>query len=67
VSIRRERRVKTTSRYSLRTATVPSLAWIESYMPSKQDADRARYLDGFRRAGLDQHASDEVEQGLTRR
>jgi tetratricopeptide (TPR) repeat protein len=29
-----------------------SLAWIASYMPIKQDADRERYLEGFRRAGL---------------
>jgi hypothetical protein len=30
-----------------------SLAWIGSHMPIKQDADRFRYLEGFRRAGLD--------------
>jgi tetratricopeptide (TPR) repeat protein len=30
-----------------------SLAWIESQMPIKQDADREHYLEGFRRAGLD--------------
>jgi TolB-like protein len=29
-----------------------SLAWIESEMPIKQDADREHYLEGFRRAGL---------------
>jgi TolB-like protein/cytochrome c-type biogenesis protein CcmH/NrfG len=29
-----------------------SLAWIASYMPIKEDADRERYLEGFRRAGL---------------
>jgi tetratricopeptide (TPR) repeat protein len=29
-----------------------SLAWIASYMPMKQNADRERYLEGFRRAGL---------------
>src|SRR5262249_46063598 len=29
-----------------------SLAWIASQMPIKEDADRAHYLDGFRRAGL---------------
>jgi TolB-like protein/cytochrome c-type biogenesis protein CcmH/NrfG len=29
-----------------------SLAWIESFMPIKHPADRERYLDGFRRAGL---------------
>ena len=29
-----------------------SLAWIESQMPIKQDADREHYLEGFRRAGL---------------
>jgi tetratricopeptide (TPR) repeat protein len=30
-----------------------SLAWIESQMPIKQDAERKHYLEGFRRAGLD--------------
>jgi TolB-like protein len=30
-----------------------SLAWIAIQMPIKQDADRERYLEGFRRAGLD--------------
>jgi TolB-like protein len=30
-----------------------SLAWIESQMPIKQDADREHYLEGFRRAGLE--------------
>ena len=29
-----------------------SLAWIASYMPIKNDADLSRYLEGFRRAGL---------------
>ncbi len=29
-----------------------SLAWIEAQMPIKNDADRAHYLEGFRRAGL---------------
>jgi TolB-like protein/Tfp pilus assembly protein PilF len=29
-----------------------SLAWIASQMPIKEDADRAHYLEGFRRAGL---------------
>jgi TolB-like protein len=29
-----------------------SLAWIASYMPIKEDTDRERYLEGFRRAGL---------------
>jgi hypothetical protein len=29
-----------------------SLAWIANYMPIKEDADRERYLEGFRRAGL---------------
>jgi len=29
-----------------------SLAWITNYMPIRQDADRERYLEGFRRAGL---------------
>ena len=29
-----------------------SLAWIASQMPIKLDADRQRYLEGFRRAGL---------------
>ena len=30
-----------------------SLAWIESQMPIKQDADREHYLEGFRRASLE--------------
>jgi TolB-like protein len=30
-----------------------SLAWIESQMPIKRDADREHYLEGFRRAGLE--------------
>ena len=30
-----------------------SLAWIESQMPIKNDADRERYLEGFRLAGLE--------------
>jgi tetratricopeptide (TPR) repeat protein len=30
-----------------------SLDWIRTEMPIKLDADRARYLDGFRRAGLE--------------
>jgi tetratricopeptide (TPR) repeat protein len=30
-----------------------SLAWIESQMPIKNDADREHYLEGFRRAGLE--------------
>jgi TolB-like protein/cytochrome c-type biogenesis protein CcmH/NrfG len=29
-----------------------SLAWIANHVPIKQDADRERYLEGFRRAGL---------------
>jgi tetratricopeptide (TPR) repeat protein len=29
-----------------------SLAWIATHMPIKHDADRAHYLEGFRRAGL---------------
>jgi tetratricopeptide (TPR) repeat protein len=29
-----------------------SLAWITSFMPIRQDADREHYLEGFRRAGL---------------
>ena len=29
-----------------------SLAWIANQVPIKQDADRERYLEGFRRAGL---------------
>jgi TolB-like protein/Tfp pilus assembly protein PilF len=29
-----------------------SLAWLESQMPIKNDADRDHYLEGFRRAGL---------------
>jgi TolB-like protein/cytochrome c-type biogenesis protein CcmH/NrfG len=30
-----------------------TLAWIANYMPIKKDADRERYLEGFRRTGLD--------------
>ncbi len=30
-----------------------SLAWIESQMPIKNDADREHYMEGFRRAGLE--------------
>jgi hypothetical protein len=30
-----------------------SLAWIADHVPIKHDADRAHYLEGFRRAGLD--------------
>ena len=30
-----------------------SCAWISSHMPIRNDADRERYLEGFRRAGLD--------------
>jgi TolB-like protein/Tfp pilus assembly protein PilF len=30
-----------------------SLAWIISQIPTKQDAEREHYLEGFRRAGLD--------------
>jgi tetratricopeptide (TPR) repeat protein len=30
-----------------------SLAWIASQIPTKQDAERDHYLEGFRRAGLD--------------
>jgi TolB-like protein len=30
-----------------------SLAWIADQMPIQRDADRAHYLEGFRRAGLD--------------
>ena len=29
-----------------------SLAWLANHMPIKKDADRERYLQGFRRAGL---------------
>jgi hypothetical protein len=29
-----------------------SLAWIANQVPIKQDADRERYLEGFRRAGM---------------
>jgi UDP-N-acetylglucosamine:LPS N-acetylglucosamine transferase len=29
-----------------------SLAWIAEFMPVKLAADRERYLEGFRRAGL---------------
>ncbi len=30
-----------------------SLAWVESEMPIKNDADREHYMEGFRRAGLE--------------
>lgn len=30
-----------------------SLAWVESQVPIRDDAERAHYLEGFRRAGLD--------------
>jgi TolB-like protein/Tfp pilus assembly protein PilF len=30
-----------------------SLAWIESQMPCKRETDMLRYIEGFRRAGLD--------------
>jgi tetratricopeptide (TPR) repeat protein len=30
-----------------------SLAWIAEHIPCKRDIDRAHYLDGFRRAGLE--------------
>ncbi|MBB4370132.1 hypothetical protein GGD63_002925 [Bradyrhizobium sp. cir1] len=30
-----------------------SLAWIVEFMPIKLASDRERYLEGFRRAGLD--------------
>jgi hypothetical protein len=30
-----------------------SCAWIASNMPIRDDVDRERYLEGFRRAGLD--------------
>jgi len=30
-----------------------SLSWIESHMPFKHEADRAHYIEAFRRAGLD--------------
>ncbi|MFL6837731.1 MAG: winged helix-turn-helix domain-containing tetratricopeptide repeat protein [Bradyrhizobium sp.] len=30
-----------------------SLAWIETHVPIKHDADREHYLEGFRRAGLE--------------
>jgi hypothetical protein len=29
-----------------------SLAWLSSQMPFEREADRAHYLEGFRRAGL---------------
>jgi hypothetical protein len=29
-----------------------SLAWIAKQMPTKQEAEREHYLEGFRRAGL---------------
>jgi tetratricopeptide (TPR) repeat protein len=31
-----------------------SLAWIKNQMPIKQDAEREHYLEGFRRAGLEE-------------
>jgi TolB-like protein/Tfp pilus assembly protein PilF len=30
-----------------------SIDWVAAHMPIRSDADRAHYLDGFRRAGLD--------------
>ena len=30
-----------------------SVAWISDHVPIKHDSDRAHYLEGFRRAGLD--------------
>jgi tetratricopeptide (TPR) repeat protein len=36
-----------------RTQPNISLAWIAENMPIRNDSDRAHYLDGFRRAGLD--------------
>jgi tetratricopeptide (TPR) repeat protein len=36
-----------------RTQPNISLAWIAENMPIRNDIDRAHYLDGFRRAGLD--------------
>jgi hypothetical protein len=30
-----------------------SLAWIETQIPIKHDADGEHYLEGFRRAGLE--------------
>jgi hypothetical protein len=30
-----------------------SLAWIAKQMPIKEDSKRERYLEGFRRAGVD--------------
>jgi hypothetical protein len=30
-----------------------SLAWIAKQMPIKEDSERERYLEGFRRAGVD--------------
>ena len=30
-----------------------SLSWLADHMPIKRDADRAHYLEGFHRAGLD--------------
>jgi len=31
----------------------PSLGWIAEQMPIQHEAERERYLEGFRRAGLD--------------
>jgi TolB-like protein/cytochrome c-type biogenesis protein CcmH/NrfG len=48
-----ERELAGTAMQELRRAQPNiSLAWIATYMPIKQDADRERYLEGFRRAGL---------------
>jgi TolB-like protein len=48
-----ERELASTAVQELRRAQPNiSLAWIATYMPIKQDADRERYLEGFRRAGL---------------
>jgi hypothetical protein len=30
-----------------------SLAWVENQVPIRDDAERAHYLEGFRRAGLE--------------
>jgi hypothetical protein len=34
-----------------------SLQWLATQMPMRQDAEREHYLEGFRRAGLEQSGS----------
>jgi hypothetical protein len=36
-----------------KTLGTPSLGWIAEQMPIQHEAERERYLEGFRRAGLD--------------